>query len=299
MTQQLRFECIKNLDQAKILWNKLTPNDSVEDTWDMRNCFYSYYKYELFFYAGYLGDVCVGLLPLQFNSESACLEFFGGYYFSDNQVFILPGYEQYIPDFFKQINKSAHLEDIVGDSEYIKNLPLSYYKYIVPLSGFSSYNDFLNTKFKSKDRTNLKRKIKIMENEKIDIIVNCAADLDLMIDYNISHFKEKSCFNKPFRRKNFFHDLLKLPFNIQLLTFVVNGKKEAVSFSILHNKTYTFIHYGKSMDRYPHISTYVTMQNIQNAIKQGAHIFDAGVQDFGWKESWQFDKILQYHYYTD
>lgn len=295
---QLRFSTVTDIKEAQALWNAFTPDRFINDVWAVRYCFYKYFNYPLSFYVGYDGDTAVGILPLQYNTDENYLEFFGGYYFSDNNAFVKSGYESSIPDFYHLVDRPCKLTEIVGTDPFTASLPVQYNRYVLDLGPYPSYQEYIQNHFQVKDRTNFKRKMRAMEREPVEIVKNNFADLDLLIKLNIKHFGDKSFFNKPFRREYIFHDLLKEPLNFQLLTFVVNGKKEAVSLAVLYHDTYTFIHYGRTMEPYQHLGTYITMKNIENAIALGARWFDAGAEDFGWKESWGLGKIPLHIYST-
>lgn len=49
----IAIELVKNPPEAQVIWNKLTPNITIYDTWEFRYCFYKYENSELFFYTAY------------------------------------------------------------------------------------------------------------------------------------------------------------------------------------------------------------------------------------------------------
>ena len=108
----LSFKVIKDLSQAKAIWQQLSPQKTLWDDWDFSYCFYKYYNWELFFYTGYLDGQIVGVLPLQYNPEKKFLEFFGGNYMEENKILVKKDCQQFIPDFYKQVDKEAELDDI-------------------------------------------------------------------------------------------------------------------------------------------------------------------------------------------
>ena len=127
------------------------------------------------------------------------------------------------------------------------------------------------------------------------IVENNYKDLDLMFELNIKTFEEKSSFNKPYRTEAF-HDLLKLNFDIYMLSYIINNKKEAVSFSIKYNDVYVYINAGTNKEAISNLGTYNIYKNIDKAIKTGSKIFDAGLEDLGWKERWHLEKNPQYDF---
>jgi hypothetical protein len=129
--------------QAEKLWRLFSPQETIYDDWQFRALFHKYHQHELQFYVGYQNDEPVGFLPLQYNAIEKHLEFWGGSYMEDNRVFIKTGFEQYIPEFYKNIPSKATLGYIRGTDPFTTQLPLEDYKYILPLQGISSIEDFI------------------------------------------------------------------------------------------------------------------------------------------------------------
>ena len=289
----LDFKIIKDLAQAKEIWNQLSPKETLWDDWDFRYCFYKYCNWELFFYTGYFKGQVVGVLPLQYNPEKKSLEFFGGEYMEENKVLIKNGCEQFVPDFYKQIDEKSELGDISGQDLFTRNLPLQEYIYLYDLSGITILEQFLNKYFDSDSRKKKKRLLK----EEVEIIYNNFPDLDLMIDLNIRNFGKESSFYKPFR-KEIFHDLLKLKYEPVLLTSIINGKKEAVSFAIKYKDKFISLNSGVNSASFPWLEKYLILKKVAKAIELKCRVFDACAGDCGWKENWHLEKIPQFKFGT-
>jgi len=291
--KNLKIEIINDIEKAKKIWNKLSPNNVICDDWNYRYCFYKYFNYPLHFYVGSDKEEIVGLFPLQFNEDEKYLEFFGGGFMRDNRVFVKSGYENSVKQFYDNITKLTKLKSIVGEDQFTKSLDMYKYKYVADLSGINDADDYLIKNFKAKSRYGLRKKIKLIEAMNPEIILNNYDDLDLLIELNKKSFKERSSFNKPYRREAF-HDLLKLNFDIQMLSYVVNGRKEAISFSIKYNETYVYINAGVNKKDISNLGTYNIYKNFEKAIEIGSKYFDAGMGDLGWKEKWHLEKIPEY-----
>lgn len=63
--ENLKMECLKNLDESRDVWQKFGPAEVITDDWSFRYCFYKYFNYPLHFYVGFDRGEIVGLLPLQ------------------------------------------------------------------------------------------------------------------------------------------------------------------------------------------------------------------------------------------
>ena len=88
----MKTEIITDINQAETLWKKLSPKEYMYDLWPFRFAFYKHNPHPLNFITIYDGKNPVAMLPLQKNSETNELEFFG-VYADFNRAFIKPGYE--------------------------------------------------------------------------------------------------------------------------------------------------------------------------------------------------------------
>lgn len=289
---------VQDVAEAEQLWNQFSSNQIIFNDWNFRYCFYKYFKFELYFYVASEEGKEVGLLPLQLNSDTKQLEFFGGGYMEDNQAFVLPGYESVIAQLYGQISSPAHLSDIVGEDAFTAALPVEDNKYILPLAGLTSSDDYIQNFYSSDSRQSMRKKVRRMEKESLEIRTNELTDIDLLFAYNIASFQEDSTFHWPYRQE-IFRDLLQLPVPIFLFTFLVNGKPEAVSLSCQYGDYYEYLATGINYEVSKYLSTYVNLKNINQAISVGAKWLDAGVQDCGWKEQWHFSKVPQHVFHKE
>ena len=283
--QSIAIKIIHEENEAREAWRSLSPKHTIYDEWNFRYCYNKYFGFELYFFAAYEQDVLVALLPLVLNNTEKCLEFIGGIFMYDNRVFVKDGKEYAVPALYNALMLPARLHFIVGQDSFTTSLPVDDYKFTYNLSEVSSFEDFMVKSFNSKVRNNLKRKIKFMEMEQVSVVEDNFSDLDILMDLNIKQFNEKSSFNKP-HRKEIYRDLLGLGYPAHMLSFVVNGKKEAVSLAFVYQDKYIYLNLGKNIDLYPHLGGYVTLKNIEKAISLGCKEFDAGIVDLGWKKEW-------------
>ncbi len=291
--KRIKIKIINDLKEAKNIWNNLSPNKYLCDDWNFRYCFYKYFNYPLFFYAGFDADKIVGLLPLQFNENGKYLEFFGGSYMRDNRIFIKLGYENYINQFYESVKTPAKLISIIGDDSLTRSFDIYKYKYSADISEIKNTNDYFAKNLKGKSRYEFRKKIKLIEKMNPIVKMNNFDDIDLMIELNKKTFGENSSFNKPFRIEAF-HDLIKSDFDKYLFTYIINGKKEAVSFSIKYNHAYIYINAGTNKREIPNLGTFNIYCNFEKAIELGSKLFDAGMEDLGWKERWHLKKVSRY-----
>lgn len=287
---------IKNIEEAKIAWNTLSPAECIYDTWDFRYCFYKYTPSELFFYIAYEKEIPIALLPLQYNVDENSLEFFGGSFMENNKVFYKSGYESVVPLLYDQIHQPAKLEYISGDDSFTTKLPLHDYKYILPLDTITSSEEYLEKYFPQKDKKEIRRKLRRIEEEgQVKSLLNQNADLELLFEWNIEKFKDDSTFTLNFR-KEIFRDILNGPFETYLHTFIQNNEKIGVSMSVVYKGNFISLNSGLRSIAPKNFRTYLNLYKIDFAIEKGEQIFDAESNDCGWKESWHFQKLPLYKF---
>lgn len=290
----LRFEIVNTLEEAEHYWKKFSPQKTICDSWEYRYNFYKYLKFEIVFFVGFENDIPIGVLPLQRNNQNKSLEFFGGSYMEDNTVFVQSGYEFAIQDFYKQIQEQCTLEYISAEDAYTKTLSLLDYKYILPLAGLHTFEEYLAQYLDGEARGKMRRKLRKLEHNSIEIRKNEFEHIEKLFFYNENAFGKDSTFHLPFRKESF-RDILTLPFSIHLLTFYINGELKAVSLSVLYNGVYEYLNLGADLE-FRELRSYVHMKNIEEALQLGADTLNAFSADCGWKELFHFQKIPQYKF---
>jgi hypothetical protein len=292
-TTKITFTIITTLVEAQKWWEFFSSNESLFDTWELRYCFYKYFNYPLSFLLGTVDGQSVGLLPMQFNTDVSRLEFFGGSWFEDNRIFIRPGFENCIPEFFKQVTQPAKLEFITGTDTFITSLPIIDYKYLLPLGEFHKSKDYIEKYYHGETKKKFNKRIKKVKELDITIEQNNEADLEMLIQYNLANFEDKSTFLYP-HRQEIYRDLIKLPFQHLLTTFVCQGEKIAISLAFLYKNTYYSFKATTKPDSEKNLIDYVRMVKIAEALKHKMTAYDALASDCGWKENWYFTRKPQY-----
>jgi len=286
---------INNIIEAEKLWNLLSPEETIYDLWDFRYPFYKVYSYPLYFYTFYDNDEPVALLPLQFNKEWKGLEFIAEELAYDNKPFIKPGYEYLIPELFNDLNLRTKIFDIAEIDDFTKNLPLEENSvYFYDITDFNNFDDFLLSAFPNgRKRYNFKRLFSNLERDhEVKIIYNNFSDLELLMDFNVKYFGAESYLRTPEERQPFF-DLIKLPFNWNMITIEVDGKKLACSLSLTYKDTYYYLIVGSDITEISDAFKYLTKVNLEEAIKNKVKIFNCALGRGGWKEYWHLKKYPQ------
>jgi hypothetical protein len=294
MFKKITFQLIKDPQQAWRFWEFFTPRITVYDEWELRYCFYEPFKNELFFYVGYLGNDPIGLLPLQLHSEGY-LEFFGGNFANDNRVFLKPGYEKYLPLFYKNITQRARLKYIDGQDSFTKKLPIIDYQYTLSLDGLLSSQDYIKKYYKGETKKKFIKRVNEVEAIPHGILINNYEDIELLFQLNIKRFEQESAFLLPHRQESF-RSLLQTSLQHVLITYIFNGKKCGVSYAIIYKDRFVSFNGGYDSDAVKNIDAWTRLKRIDYAIEEGLQFYDALSGNCGWKENWHFTKIPQYKF---
>ena len=292
------FTHITDLAQIKSIWNELSPNKTIYDDWQFRDCFYKYNPYSILGIVATDNKKHVGLLVVQDNTDKNCWEFFGGTYMEDNRVLISLGYESLISQFYTQVPTPAKLYSMVDAHPFVDQLPLEANKYVLPLNELKSFEDYLIKFLDADARGKFRRKIRKVERENLQIRSGQVEDIAIMIKFNQAQFGDHSAFTARPHLTEIFHDLTKLGWPVHLYGFLKDGVPIAASFAIVYNGVYEYFNLGTNknveQDNLRDLATFVHKHNVEMAIAANCRLFDAFTRSYGWKEHWHFTKIPQH-----
>lgn len=283
---------ITDINEAKLVWDKLNYQLDMDDDWLLRELYWSLYKFPIIFYVAYLNDEAVGLLALQYNDQKKHAEFFGGSWFENNRIYVKKGNENIIKLLFNEVTEPVKLEWMEHEIEDIEPEILDP-KYRLSLKDFKSVDDYIDQMWSGKSKQNLKSQIRKLNQNNIQIIEDNFEDYDLMVELNKKRFGEDSRFQNH-ERAEFIRSVIK-NFNMRMITIVVNGKKESVGLSLLYKNGYIGLNSGTNHD-INNLGKLLILQRIQQAINSGADFYDARSASLGWKEQFKFIGKPQYRY---
>ena len=302
----LTFKIISDLEKAKEYWNLLSPHKFIDDEWDFRYAFFKRLSYELHFIVAFDSEKPIALLPLQENNllglmppyypedDQPFLEFFGGDDTDDNNIL---GDNSLFRELTSQVKERAYLAPLDPIFENFPNASWYENKYFVDITGYKSYEDFLVDKWGNSSRKKILQQIRKIEREhKIEIIYDNVDDIELLAEFNIERFGERSSFSYKYR-KEIFKDLAKF-YPVIMITMIIDGKKSAVSFGLHYKDAYVGMNAGVSSE-IPDLPKMLTLYQMGRAIELGCRIYDAGKGDSGWKENFKFEKIPQFKIILD
>jgi len=294
----IEIKLVNDLETAKLLWNKLSPSENIYDLWDFRYCFYRHDIQALYFYAAYDDGRPVALLPLQYNRELECLEFFAENFMENNRPFFAPGYEYLSPQLFNyDFGRTIKIYDLDGLDDFTRGLPLEDYVYSINLAGLNSFDDYLLKAFSDrKKRIKFRRIATLMEeSHEVKVIYDDFDDLQLIMNLSVKGFGSESYLNTDKERQPFY-DLIKLPLDWKAVTIMVDGIKSAGSLSVIHNGIYFYMIAGADIKSVPDVFKYLTKINLELALAAKTKIFNCSLGDCNWKSHWHMDKQPQYKF---
>lgn len=306
----IEIRTVTNLQEAEILWRALSPNEKIFDEWDFRYCFYKHKPYPLYFLAAYekedlareIGgdrpqdnERLVGLLPLEHNPLWNCFDFFAEEHSEESRPFIRPGYDQIIPRLYAAIAGPVQCDDISGDDEFTRALPIEDYIYFLPLAGLRTWDDYLSARLSAKKQRNLRHDIRRIEELKPRVFYGRPSDVDAVFTINSSQFSDSYLHDKVDRDS--WRDLLSLNFAWEIIGIEINGVTQAASLSVLYNNIYIYLINGANKRDFPGLGKYLNKINLERAMELGAQSWDAGLGDCSWKKAWHLDTIPQYYFH--
>ncbi len=296
MGSSLRFEAVRDLGVAEKLWKYLSPAQSLYDDWGFRFTFYKYDPVEICFVTAYDENHPVGLLPLQKNKEGFW-EFFGGDYMEDNLLMLLPGVQISLERFLEHVPAlPVRLEWMRSFSAQSVFPIVQDYKYVLPLSSYTSGGDFLEKAFDHEHRSKIKRRINRLQAEhQVEVFENRMSDLPQLFELNKKHFGVNSSFYQP-HREDIFRELAAI-FSLSMISIEVDGSLEAVSFSILYRGRYVGMNGGVNTD-IDYLSKLLMLKKLDQAIAAGATLYDAQRGDYGWKKQFMFNEVPLYKHHA-
>jgi len=300
----LTFKVITERAEAQRYWEIFSPKKTIDDDFTFRDTWTQLYDFPFHFIVGFDGADPIGLLPLQLNTlkglgpkllnmDTPFLEFFAGIDTDDNKIFMLPDYEESIPQFLKQIKEPAVLTSL-KEKYAVDEKEAEHYldRFELDLTKFANFEDFMQKNFDGHSRQRLINRInKIDRTYTVEIKDGAEEDLKKLFQFSIDRFGENSSFNMS-DRQQIYHELLQ-KFEVDLFKIILNGETKALSFCFVFNGSYVSLNIGYDYD-VRDISKLLVVTQIKRALEKGCTRYDAGQGDNGWKEHFSLTKVPQY-----
>lgn len=292
----ISFSVTEDFQQAKDLWNTLSPHESLYDEWEFRSLFYDSSKSSLRFIVAQNNEgKPVALLPLQQSTIQGklTLEFFGGQFMECNRLFADSSYSDIsFQDFLAVLPGNYWLDYIIPVDEFTQALPIDDYAYSLPLAGFADAADFFAKKIDSDSIRQAMRKLLL---QPFTYRAGTPDDLSTMVSLLEKQFGSESLFAEPI----YLAALTALQSdNIPCDFRVICSGETPVSFAfcVLYGGRYYFLATATDRSAFKDIGKLLIYHVIDRAIAQGCSSVEAAAGDCGWKERWEFKKIPLHEY---
>ncbi|HVZ58953.1 MAG TPA: GNAT family N-acetyltransferase [Patescibacteria group bacterium] len=297
------FRIIESVDEAKEIWDRLSPHKTIDDEWAFRYTFIRDLPYKIHFIVAYEADQPVAFLPLQLNNREGLqppyaptdidfLEFFGGDDTDDNGILQKETNKSREEAILKQVKSPCILAPLASETLGGRAAELYTSKYVLPLAGYKNYEEYIEVMWQGSSRKKLRQQMRGLYNKyTIEIINNNYNDLDRLFDLNIKRFGDSSSLSTP-RRRQIFRNLSEL-YSVEMISIRVDGKVESVSYGINYKQTYIGMNAGTNTD-IQDLGKLLVLLQIGRAIQLGCTAYDGGKGSGVWKEEFKFNKIPQY-----
>lgn len=287
--KNIQVQVITNINTCKNLFNEFSPQDSIFSTWDFRYAWYLGYKYHPCFFVIYLEKKPIGLLPLWYEHDKNQFRWFGSWWMEDNSFWVFN--KKYIPLLLSACPPRTYLNAISLETPGLAPLlnlkKEQEQKFILNLKNIKTLDDYLS-RLKKKKRYNLKRDYKIINEQKIKIIINRFSDIEAFFALSIKRFKQKGdesdCISP--KRREVFRQMIKQAksYKPRMITTEINNEIASVDIVFLYKNTYTAPRGSNNIEKFPGIGNFMILYQIKEALKMGCKKIDFLQVSYDYKE---------------
>jgi hypothetical protein len=289
----MNFKLVSDLKEAEAAWEDVTPRENANDLWEMRMAFYKHNPCELHFLTYNDGTKTRALLALQKNNKTGKLEFFCAY--NDfNKVYRKDVPDELALDLYNRVVEPAELEYILEEDKFDDRFKLHDTQFYLPLDDLKNAEDYVEKYWVGKSKRKLKKFMRKLERDhKIEMRVNHKPDLDKLFELNYESYGEESSFLTYPERVSGFKELLNTSLKTHIISLIVDGKVESVSFAVEYNGTFHGLNSGTNK-HLPNLGKLMVLMKIDYAIKTGNKIYDASTYEGNWKKRFNFKTSPRY-----
>ncbi len=285
----LKINVCEDIEEARYLWQRHWPQESLFDLWPVRECFQKQFRHHPFFLVAYDNNRFCGMLALSWIDEECCFGHFPGElwqgrtWLEQNRIVAenskvasallchIPG-----PAVIRYIENTNHLGDSITGVDETGYL-------FVPGDYNYSFQTYLQS-FSGKARQNFRREMKRLEAGGLCYRLDCYDDLEHMFRMNLENFKDGSYFNDSRFLKSFENLAAWLHSRglLRITTVVIEGGVAAVDMGAVWNGTYTLLAGGTNWN-YPGVAKLINFFHMQRACQERLAEVDFLCGDFNWK----------------
>jgi len=279
---------VRDLEEARFLWESLMPREVVTGLWEVRECFHRHFRRPVHFLTLEGDGRPDGLLPLSWVEEAGGYAYFPGETWHGKtwleQNLIVgedpsrlldavraPYHIRYLSPGRGKAGGGQHMVDEIG---YLFNPPAYGYDMDNYLACFSG-----------KTLKRLRRETQWIREKRLTWRYDRMADLDVMVAMNISRFGRDSYFYDPRFRKGFVEMVRFFADQgwLRVTTALLGPNVAAVDVGVLYRGTYTLMAGGTDPD-VPGIAKVINLHHMEWACEERIGEVDFLCGDFNWKK---------------
>ena len=290
----MELKTYKNINECRRVWETLSPNRSMFDLWDFRQCFYSRSNNKPFFLAGKEGAEIVGLVPLYFVKSSNEYNYFGGWFPERNSFFLKD--RELLSRLLQECPDNTVVEGISPEEVRYHDFLDDEYTYYIDLSKYrNSFEEYFSS-FDKKKQKNFKRDIRNIP--KYKVYKNRLRDFNRLIELNIKQFDDESIYNNKSTKESI-RKMVALAHKkgiLEMVSVEINRKIEAIDVGIVFGRWYHVVTGSSNNQKIPNLGKLMTILNIKNAINKKCRYVDFLASSGYWKNQWNFDKEMLFKF---
>jgi hypothetical protein len=281
---------VTDLGECRELWERLVPQETISDLWEVRACFQKHFQRPARFIVA--GDPAApsGLLPLSWIDESACCGYFPGEtwhgktWLEQNRV-IARGPET-LAALVARSGPSYHVRYLLPcehDPAAAPPIDEIGYLFLPPQYGYDMENYF--GEFSHKSAKRIRKELAAIESLGLTYRRDDLADFERLVELNMGRFGADSYFADP-RFLGGFRDLVHLLAErgwLRVTTVIINGEPAAIDVGCMYRGTYTLLG-GGTHGGYPGIAKLINLHHMRRACEERLDRVDFLCGDFSWKK---------------
>ncbi|MFH1820728.1 MAG: GNAT family N-acetyltransferase [Candidatus Nealsonbacteria bacterium] len=282
-------EIVTDINRCSDLWQELSPQKTLFDTWEFRYAFYLSYNFKPYFLLLKNSTENLALLPLWFDEDEKKYVWFGSPWQEEVRIFAKD--PKCLPQLLSLAPAPLYLNALSQESaELLQNqikIKPDQAKYVLRLDNIKNHEDYLMT-LKKNSRHNLRKDYRRIERQNPKITINNFADLEKLIELAKKRFfqkgEEADWLDQ--RRVETFKQVMNLAgksYQIRMITVKINGKTAGVDLICLFNNIYFTVKCGYNVAEFPGIGNFVNLFEIDDALQLGMKKIDFLQNNYQWK----------------
>jgi len=263
------------------------PDELVTDLWEVRECFHRHFRRPPTFIAAWEGSDVVGLLPLSWIEETGRFGMFPGETWKGRtwleQNRVIARDDEVLSLLLSACPANAELRYLLPLTT-AAGTEIDEIGYLFEPPRYDYEIERWFDEFSHKNAKRLRREIARLEEQGLDWRFDELADIDTLVEMNLSRFGSSSYFHsRPFLEG--FRALVDLSAQrgwLRVTTVLAGNEPVAVDAGLLYGGTYTLLAGGTHAD-YPGMAKVINLHHLRRACNERFDRVDFLCGEFAWK----------------